>query len=812
MRLIPITRLRHFGVGDEPACLSRGHNVVGALVRDTAGIVPVAVESLSVLAHCLRVRPEHCDLLRARRDARTLSLGASWASHYHNPVDPEDLVRGLCVGQRWLRDHLGGISEDAYLGPVGSGITQMPQILRLSGVRRVALTVAEDIPSRFDWQSPDGTVLPAWNTPGAEQVLEALSQEPGKAKRAVAAVAELFSRSGDLGVGEDGWCPPPDLVDRLVSAGVPNTVICTTLETVYEETASGVRTDWERTCVSAEAVDPIPILRTASISRALLRAEATLTMAACLGKSPESTDALWRRLLELSDGTYGGTSDETKLREMESASASLLGRAKAMADSAETWIAEQVVFGDGPDGTLALVVFNPNPWTATGPVNAHVVFYGEGRVGDFERYDLYRVVDDGGDPIDVEETRGKQVETAEIGFRFVARDVPACGYKTYYLIPKPSRPDALMPIQAPGAMTPEFGEPSFAIEDVEERVSEPRRGIRLSRTFKVRDFRVDVDDVSGAIAIADRSTGTMLIERLGLEVVEDSLASERAEHDPTGRKFELAPDRIDLVESGSVSASLAVEGRLLQSPARLTLTMYGSLPWLDITVAVDWRDEVSGLLQAVFECPTAQPLDIRYATPFGSSVLESPGTRDVHGWVASRNPAWVLASDRRSFRFGAHDVRTDLYLSTIDPSSYTYHRVWRSPAGEITARFRLATNVGEDQIQEADRLAAGLRHAMSLRPVYDAKSQKPLAATASACSVEGRGILSSSIRPVEGGLEIRAYEALGEEGQAILGVPDATAAWEVSPLGEVLREVDATCVRFRPYEIKTIRVDRSKES
>ena len=806
MRLIPFTRLRHFGVGDETACLSRGNHLLGTLARDTDECLAFAIESLSVLAHCQRIRPEMADLLRSKRAAGSLSLGASWASLYHNPVEPEDLVRGLAMGQQWLVDRLGARSEEAYLGCLRSGAAQLPQILDQAGVSRVVVTAVECLPDRFTWQSPNGATLPAWNLHGASRVLEALSIEPGKAKRAVAEVAKLFSEHGTLGVGEDGWIPPVGLLDRLVDAGVPDSVTLALPESVGDDAAAAVQIAWEADGVSPEAIHPWALTQTALVSRALVRVEAIQAMTARLGRLPEPTDPLWRRLLEVSDGTYGGTSDAEKGEEIRAETAGLMRAAMSVGDAAETWVAEQVLFEEGPDGTLSLVVFNPNPWTVTAPVEAHVLFYGEERVGDFERYELYRVVDETGTPTEVEETGGKQVETAEIGFRFVARDVPACGYRTYYLIPKPSRPDALMPIQAPGAMTPEFAEPSFAIEDVEDRISEPRRGIRLGRRFTVRDFVLNVDEVSGSIEIVDRKSGRTLVRRLALEVAEDGLATEFGGYDPTGRSFPLVAERIDLVQSGSVSATLVVEGRLIQSPARLSITMYATLPWLDISVDVDWQDRVPGLVQAVFERTPSDSGVVTHATPFGSAEVTELGARHVYGWVACSDPTWLLASDRRSFRFGEHDIRTDLYLSTVDPSSYGYHQVWRDLSDSVSARFRLQVGEGVNLIESANRLSSTLHHPLSLKPVYDTATEKKLAASYSTCAVEGRGIVVTSVRPVQGGVEVRAFEALGEESDASIVVADATSASIVSPLGEKLEDVGPQRVSFQPYEIKTVQI------
>lgn len=812
MRLIPFTRLRYFGVGDEVSCLSRGSQLVGALARDTGGDVPLAIESLSVLAHCERLRSDAAAVLRAGSEEGRLSLGASWSALYHNPVDPEDLVRNLVLGQRWLLEHVGSISEEAYLGRPCSGGAQLPQILEQVGVKRVGLAGLDDLPDRFRWRAPGGASVEAWHTPESSQVLEALSDEPGRAKRAVTEAASLLAEHAAVGVGEDGWIPPSGLLDRLVAAGFPESVGLDTLEATCSDPAEDLEATWQASAVSPEALHPWALVGTARVSRALVRAEATLALGASLGRPADETEGLWQRLLEVCDGTFDGTADRVKAEAVRDATRTLLSSARSIQHGAETWVAERVVFREGPAGTLGLVVFNPNPFTMTGPVTADVVFYGETRVGDFERYELYRIVDESGTPVEVEETHGKQVETAEIGFRFIARDVPACGYKTYYLIPKPARPEALMPIQAPGAMAPEFTEPTFAIEDVEERVSESRRGIRLGRRFRVADFDLNVDEVSGTVQIVDRGSERVLVRRMALEFVEDTLASRDGEFESSGRTFALAPEKIDFAESGSVSATLAIEGRLLQSRVHWRMRLYADRPWVDVEVDVDWQDDVPGLVQMVFERPHDDHGNVRCATPFGSEEVRVSGPRHVYGWVAVPDPAWGLASDRRSFRFGEGEIRTDLYLSTIDPASYSYHRVWRRPPEPITARFRIGRLDGDALVEGAGRLSAAFLHPLSLRTVYDSVSEKSFEPAGSACQVEGENVQVTSIRPVLGGLEVRAFESIGQKGEATITVPGQASTCEVSLLGDPIAEIDDAQLTFAPHEIKTIRILNRSDS
>lgn len=801
MQLIALSKLRHFGIGDESACLSRGGDVVAALARDAEGAVAVSLDAVSVVAAVLSLRPEMEASLHERVRGGTLRLAAAWSACWHNVPEPEDIVRNLRLAQAWTSSRLGQPSSVAILpGTLDQGSEQLPQLLKLAGVGSVVFEGGES--GRYRWAGIDGTEVSAWVSPEGASALALLSDNAGEQRQAMQRIGD----SGAALMGEEGWVPPSDAHDRIANftSCHPDFLV---VDEVFGASADRCLDIKRSDVLSPEVLFPGIVCHTARVSRDLVATEAVLAAARSHGREPEPVDDLWKCLLEVCDGAYAGTADSAKTRAIQGVCAALAGELAQIRRRAQRWVAERVALGEGPDGTLPIVVFNPTGRCQSQVVEVDVLFYGEERLGAFERYEYYRIVDADGTPVDVEEVGGRQIQTAELTVRFVATDVPACGYRTYYLVPKPARPDALMPIQQPGAMVPDFPEPTFAVEDVEDRVSPLRRGIRVARTFKVRHALVEVNEVSGSIAVIDRKSGHPLVDRIAVEAAEDALTGAFENHHTTGRRFEMIIDSVDLSHSGSVSATLSVAGRIQQSEASLNLTVYDGLPWLDVEVAVTWDESTACLVQACFDRRYERVI---HGVPFGSVASgreEGAGARTVHGWIALEgDPSLVIASDRRSFRFAPGGVRADLLVSTIDPASYAYHRVWRRPAGRQVSRFRLLACDAERVAEEGAWTAAALHQPLATTVVYDRRSKKSLPSSASTVSLEGPGIVTSAVRPCDGGLELRAYEVRGAATNGRLVIPDGASVDAVDVCGVPLGPVDPGSVAFHPYEIRTLRV------
>ena len=473
------------------------------------------------------------------------------------------------------------------------------------------------------------------------------------------------------------------------------------------------------------------------------------------------------------------------------------------------------------------MIFNSLPWARRDIVEAGVILYGDEDPADSGRYEMYRIVDADGNAVPFQELEGRQTAPSEVRFAFVASGVPANGYAAYYLMPRVPEAEAPMPIQAPGAMSEAFPEPTFVIDDVEERISVPYRGVRVGRRFASPFYLLDVDEVTGRVSVVDRRTDRVLVEGMHLAGAEETMREGLSRYDYTGRRFEVAVDRVDLEESGEVRATLLVAGRLLSSPVEQRFRVYGGLDRVDVEVRLWWGDAKPVRVQMVFPMDVAGSV-LYYGVPYGHSSLEDampgcevgwgpgsngerwPQQRECEGWIAldREGEGVALAGDRRAFEFDGEAVRGDVLRSCIDPVSYSYHRVWRTYPDSCSAQYTIRGYSGDFRDALAHRDGWALNRPMHVRSVYDTESPRGLPPRLSFVALEGPGLVTTALKAAEDGegFVLRACETLGRPCEARLrAFRELASVCEADMLERPVGELDPACVRFSPFEIKTVR-------
>ncbi len=793
MRFLPYSLLKPRGIGSAHSCLSRATEIIEKVVRlceDNAGF-RFSIDTVWALDQVAR-RSGLRERIGALLDQGKLSVGSLWAGSDWIP-HTECLFRDLECG----RDSLTALGFDSRTIVWHSeNLEDLYRFLPAAGVDRVVLPGA--IGTR-EQACPE--ILSVHGDLG----LRFASSDPAIARDAERELGEI---RGDVPLGEESWCPSDqllsDLEERASDAGADMSFV---IWDQSDEIVGSAEERGARVASHLEATLPGVHVCLAEVSNTLLRTERILAMATLLGGPPARTDdlvSLWKQHLEDLSGHYTGSGDRVKREELSDSCSEILIRARRLQYGAEYGLALSADAGSGPEGIVPIVVFNPSAYVRSEAVVADILYYGEHRATQFDRYEFYKLVDAQGTAVPVEEIDGKQIETAEIRVRFLAKDVPSLGYKTFYLVPKPREDGSehLMPMQAPGVMTPDFPEPVFAIDDVDERVSAPRRGLRLGRSFTAGPFVLCVDDITGCIDIDDRKRDTRLVAGLRLQAREDRMDSDPGVFSPTGRVLPHVIHGVDLVESGEVSARLHVSGRIGSSSADLLLRVYGDLPIVDVVAEISWKD--------------SHPALIELAASLGDTFHE--GCRDLGlgaaGWQAAGPGGWgerwitarapgsclTLSSDTNRIEIEGGDVRSPLLFSSPDVASYAYNKVWMSYPERVTYGFRLRLSDIEDVTQ-----AREFSEPFSIQCVYDRSAVRTRPAEASGLSVNTTSAQVSSIRPVRDGVELRAFDVLGEGGSASWSSGDRSGAAERVSSGDLVdvkREL-----RFSPSQIRTILIE-----
>ena len=838
--VLPFSRLTLFGLGTEEESLSRGAGIISKALclLESRPEFHFLIESLLFVDHYLKLRPEDADRIRKWISEGRLEVGAAWSELGQNLQIGEDLIRNLLYGSQFSRTVLKAELRTVHVGAAPGWTPQFPQIARKSGISEAVFTeCGPGGEARLRWTGLDGSEVEVWHARVPHDLLwEQVRGGAGRGREALEPAC-------------DGARAPVHWGGRL--SRLADESLDALQEWAEAEGLSVRLGTWRQFAEAAPSGEALPVLTGEVPSvrpfteplypgvmplgvpavHALLRAEQSATAAYALrglAYPQASLKALWLRQIGAMDPHFDGPGLGETLEQKGRAQQMTLWSSEAMLRASERAIAEGISPGERRPGALPLVVFNPLSWSRTDLAEAHVTFYGASDATDSSRYERYRIVDSAGRPVAVQELEGRQTETAEIRLIFLASDLPPNGYATYYLEPGDPASAPLVNIEAPGLMAPDFPEPKFVIEDAEDRVSAPYRGVRIGRRLASRFYALEVDEVTGRVSLADRQTDAPLVTGIHLVGREESMREGLNRYDYTGRRFEMEVDSVELEESGEVRATLAVSGKLVGSPFQARFMLYDALDRVDVTVRLQWRDRKPIRVQTVFRLDTGYET-LHYGVPYGQNALENvmPGSepwrdgemrpedwarqRECQGWIAigSEGAGIVLSSDRRAFEFEGVEVRSDLLRSCIDPASFSYRTIWRSYPDVCRSRYSIRRYAGDFRDGLAHRDGWALNQPLSARVVYGDGPGDGLPDRLSFVALEGEGIVTTVIKPAEdgAGFVVRAFETFGRPSSARLSAFfDIVSVTEVDLLERTVRAADPDHVEFSPFEIKTLRL------
>ncbi|MDR1455043.1 MAG: glycosyl hydrolase-related protein [Tannerella sp.] len=412
-------------------------------------------DALSLREYLERHPDRYSDILKYTREGR-LEWGATSKQPYPSMYDGEALVRQTYFGRKWLRKTLpGGDFRTAYNEDVPGVALQLPQILARAGIPYYQISRHQ--PGFYRWFSPDGSSVLAW-TPGQyHDKTMPIAEAPTEAARTDTLIRYL-SEFDDY--YRKRHIPPVRLVlysfdfskpvnwDRYMddwngeaqgenARGLP-LIGYSTSTRVMDEITAGQDAKFDELLGERPNVWLYihgPSHRRAlkagrEASRLLTAAEKFSTFDALLENTfshypaRELTGA-WEAAIYPDHG-WGGNRGDITDRLFRDKLEFARDCGQALLDRSLTSIARRINLNSAY--RQAVTVFNPLSWERTDPVTLTLDV--EGRANTH-----YRLVDADGREIPCQFTdcppTGKRDEV--ITLLFVAEQVPALGYKTYYL-------------------------------------------------------------------------------------------------------------------------------------------------------------------------------------------------------------------------------------------------------------------------------------------------------------------------------------------------------------------------------------------
>jgi alpha-mannosidase len=719
--------------------------------------------------------PELFEQIRASiAEGRWQVIGGWWVEPDCNIPSGESYVRQALYGQRYLREHFGiTATTGANIDSFGHNAT-IPQLLRRSGIDSYVFLrpgpQEKELPTLFQWESPDGSRVLAYRIPHeycaprddlGEHVEKSLAQLP----------AEIEESMVFYGVGNHGGGPTKanlDSIARLSSTGgLPALELSSTRRFFDGVRGNGdipvVRDELQHHGVGCYTSHSGIKRWNRRAENLLLRAEKWSAVADAIGAQPYPHTELrqaWKLLLfnQFHD-TLAGTSIEPAYDDARDQ----LGHASSVAalafNRAIQSLARQIEIAQEEE-MRPVVVFNPHAWRLRADVEVEYTWL---------RDDGAHVVDDEDEAVPMQLTRPLTTMSSARGRLVFPVDVPALGYRVYRV--------------RRGAVD---GDP-----------------LRASRTtLENEHLLLEIDAGTGRIArLVLKATGADLAapDRAHAVVIDDRSDTwghgVRA-YDMVAGEFECTSVR--LLECGPVRAIVRVESRYGSSTLREDYVLAADAPYVDVRVALDWHEPLK-LLKLRY--PTSVSTErATFEVPYGH--IERPAGGDEEpgqAWVdvSAEGRGLAVINDAK---YGYDVRRGDIGVSAVRSPVWAWHDPREleqegdfeyMDQGRQTFLVRFVPHAGDWREAGVVRLAAELNQPPFA--LIETFHEGALPQRASYAQDGGGSVVLTVVKRAEEGdaFVIRAYESTGRATRARLHVLDSA--------------FDAD---FGPHEIKTFRVPR----
>jgi alpha-mannosidase len=415
------------------------------------------MENMLNLMEYLERHPERAEEVgRLTREGR-LEWGATFNQPYESFLSGEQLVRETYFGRLWLKRTIPGADTLVYFNPdVPGRAAQMPQILAKAGIPYMIMSRFHE--GLYRWASPDGSSVLTYSPGHYGNAAAYLNAAPAEGAKAVAdKTAKWSGYYADHGLPPEypllnsvDFSQPTDFGPLIAfwnggatagATGRPVMQYSTArkfFEALDAKTASLDTITGERPGLWLYIHGPThhwAVSAAREAARLLPAAEAFSTVQSLLEGSfanypAKRLETAWMAEIYPDHG-WGGKEGQITDRLFRKKYEFARDEGRAMRDEAMAAIAGRVAFD--PAKGMPIVVFNALSWTRTGLAKAVVPARGpRGLVFDTEgRPAPMQAPSRTAPAADLDIGKGRYLLAGQ-PIEFIATDVPALGYKTYY--------------------------------------------------------------------------------------------------------------------------------------------------------------------------------------------------------------------------------------------------------------------------------------------------------------------------------------------------------------------------------------------
>jgi alpha-mannosidase len=447
------------------------------ILRDTLVLTPVINDAFSrgdygfdiedglILREYLNRHPDAQEKITTLLNKKLISVGASYNCPYEDMYDSEDLVRQFYLGKKWVKKTFGGYDSKIYWNVDVPGKTmQFPQILKKAGVDY--MVISRHAKGMFNWESPDGSSVFTYS-PGhyGNDIIE-LSKEMSSKLKYAAEQVNYWKPSFQEGntmtplLSSQDMIPAVDYSEFIETwngfesvkgdDGKKNKVFFPEMELMTmdefmplaKKNATNIETiRGERPNVWVYIHGPghhDALTASREASKLLPAAEKFLSIANTLDakRMPypyEEFEMAWESKIFPDHGWGGHDGDitddlfEKKLVESKTMGTNLLYKGTE-------FIANRIMTDE--EKGIPIVLFNSLSWERTDPVTVAVNF----EKGKAKSLNVFSAEKEQMPVQLIKESYYDDGSIKSAEFVFIAKDIPAIGYKTYYVQPSLKKP------------------------------------------------------------------------------------------------------------------------------------------------------------------------------------------------------------------------------------------------------------------------------------------------------------------------------------------------------------------------------------
>ncbi|MCL4408601.1 MAG: glycosyl hydrolase-related protein [Thermotogae bacterium] len=754
----------------------------------------------------------------------------TWVEGDKNMASGEALVRQILYSKRYFKDKFGipydAIKIDWEPDTFGHAWTY-PQILKKAGIKRYYFCRAGKGYRLFWWQAPDGSKVLAWND---EKFWYMWPPKPEDTIEVIVHYKETGMKDYMIvyGVGDHGGGPTRRDIEMIKEMQrwpiFPKIKFSTTDEyfSIAEKFGDKLPVVNEelnftfRGCYTSQS----------NIKRANRYAEnalgqsesyALLTNKMISQKYP--ADQLYQSWLNTLFNQFHDILPGSGVHETYQYSQGLyqitMANTNIIKENAFKTIANEINSKD--KGDISVTVFNSLGWRRTGVVNVNV----------YDKFvDVYEkntkssefvLINNSGDKVPVQYHLKKDNFGLNFyEFSFVAKDVPAWGYRNYYL----KKVD--LPVFLDGVTLSFDGVNEKIIENAYLKVKiESSCGAITSLTDKRNNIEYVPDGKAlGLLQILHEAPNDMSAWVIGQIMNTEDI---------TGSKVEV-------IENGPVKVSVRTFRKYKNSEITMDIILYDGIPKVDFRMSIKWveagdKDRGIPLLKVAFPI-NADKTEVTYEIPFGSikrnenvsvaslsksqfnmSSLTVKGEdvpaqkwADITGMADKGKIGFCLVNDNK-YGFDHEDdtLRMSLIRSSYNPDPFP-------EIGNHEIKFAIYPH--DERSKISDFMKLGYEFNNDLGSIYDDPHGGQLEDKFEGISISQDNIIISSIKKAEDddSMILRMYEVNGIKTTVSvkLYLPSEEVA-EVNLLeqsiGKTVKIKDGTFnATFEPYEIKTFKI------